>query len=99
MSLLNQDIDDVFFNDRYWDCPPDSAIGAFFDATTNWWMDDDGFFHSDLKDFGFTALENQTIRKLIANHANDEYMCLPNNNGDLVELFWNKTFVKDAIAS
>lgn len=69
-------------------CPPDSGIGVFLDPRTNWWLDEDGFEHQDLKDFGFSALQQSTIRATITKNPGQEYLCAINNNRDLVEIFW-----------
>lgn len=68
--------------------PPDSAIGAFYVPELNVWLDEDGFEHSDLKYFGFTARQRQTILINITKFVNNRYACMPNNNGELVELYW-----------
>lgn len=71
-------------------CPPDSATGAFLDTDNNAWLDEDGFPHKDLKDFGFTALQRGTILLNIARFHGDGYMYIPNNKNEMVEIYWEK---------
>ena len=73
------------------DCPPDSAIGAFLDLESNVWLDEDGFKHNDLKEFGFTARQRETILLNIARFPSDGYCCIPNNKNEMVEIYWEKS--------
>lgn len=68
--------------------PPDSGIAVYFRRDTNVWLDDYGVEHFDLKDFGFTALQRETILAHIRSHVEDEYLSITNNDGDLIEIYW-----------
>lgn len=68
--------------------PPDSGTAAYFDRDRNVWCDDYGNEYLDLRDFGFSALQRETILQHIHTHLWDEYMAVPNNDGELVEIYW-----------
>jgi len=68
--------------------PPDSGIAVYFRRDVNLWLDEDGVEHFDLKDFGFTALQRETILAHIQDHLKDEYVSVHNNNVELVEIYW-----------
>ena len=70
--------------------PPDSGISVYFVKERNIWIDDDGKEHLDLKEFGFTALQRNTLRNHIQSHWGDEYVSITNNYGDLIEIYWGR---------
>lgn len=65
-----------------------NAIGAFFDKYTNVWIDELGYPVLDLKEFGFTALQRETILKYIHDNPNKSYICVLNNHNFPVEIYW-----------
>ena len=68
--------------------PPDSSTLVFFDRFDNVWIDEDGDTYLDLQEFGFTALQRQTILIDIFKHLDAEYLYIVNNFGETIEIFW-----------
>jgi len=69
-------------------CLTSIAIGAFFDKCANVWIDELGYIVLDLKEFGFSARQRETVLKYIHDNPNEGYMCVPNNAGFPVEIYW-----------
>ena len=68
--------------------PQDSADSAFYIRETNTWINEDGDLILDLKDFGFTARQRETILIYILKNPEAQYTCVPNNTNQLIEIFW-----------
>ncbi len=71
--------------------PPDSGLAVYFMREDNVWKNEEGEEFLDLTDFGFTALQRNTILHHIYMHDDDEYVSVYNNRGELIEIFWEKS--------
>lgn len=69
--------------------PVESGLTAYFDRPNNIWINEDGYPILDLKDFGFTALQRETILAYIEAHPCAHYVGIYNNKGEFVEIFWD----------
>jgi hypothetical protein len=70
--------------------PPESATAVFYDPHDNIWMNEDGEVYNDLKEFGFTALQRNTILKMIFKNFQAGYICVLNNFNEFVEIMWGE---------
>lgn len=70
--------------------PPDSGMAVYFNRDRNIWFDEDETEHMDLKDFGFTALQRETLLEHIWANLDDGYLSVFNDTGNLVEIYWDR---------
>ena len=79
-----KNIDVLFGHDN----PPESAIGIWYDVRINRWLDEGGFEHADLRDFGFTTMQVSVIKAMMEIRKEQEYMVVMNNNHQVCEIYW-----------
>ena len=72
--------------------PPESATSVYFLELDNLWTDDDGEKYLDLTEFGFTALQRNTILMEIHKNYQAEYIYTLNNYGDPIEIHWEALY-------
>jgi hypothetical protein len=70
--------------------PPDSAQPVYYLAESNLWMDEDGEIYLDLTEFGFTALQRETLLMDMHKNYDAEYMYVTNYYGEPVEIHWER---------
>ena len=79
------------------DYPQESGPCAYFDREKNIWINDEGQPLLDLREMGFTALQRETILAYIHQNPEAHYICVLNNRGEAVELFWDDKEVSSCL--